>query len=381
MKGATWAFILVLSLSCAMRAYALEQKPILSILDLRISGVSKSDADVLIDFLSSHLLESGEYTLVDRSQREAVLKEIEFSQSDCTDEACQLQIGKLLSANQIVVGSIGKLEQTYLLNLQIVDVETGRLLKAVSGQYESMEEMIANARSLVRSLIETEESAARQAITAKKEQPEVEKQPPTPERQPSAPATAAPAVQARARTVPRDSASAIRRTFTLNVKGNLNAQLSAVDGYGAKTQLGGEAAVDVLFPVTGWLGLGVSAGWLGAMPSEMNGGFGYRAYSGGFLGFTAEASAPLATWTKAGTLRGGGRLGVIAGVAGYGGTGLVFFFPSLGLDGFLRFTPAALPFLDIGVTLPLRVYFRKDLQFSGSAGLGMSIAVSTGRAR
>jgi hypothetical protein len=169
--------------------------------------------------------------------------------------------------------------------------------------------------------------------------------------------------------------------LSINLSGSGNAQLSAVDGYGAKTQFGGEAAVDVLFPVTGWLGLGVSAGWLGAMPSNMNGGFGYRAYSGGFLGFAAEASALLATWTKVGTLRGGGRLGGTANVAVYQNAGLVFFFPSLCLDGILSFTPAALPFLDIGVTLPLRVYFRKDFQFSGSAGLGISVAVSTGRAR
>ena len=167
--------------------------------------------------------------------------------------------------------------------------------------------------------------------------------------------------------------------FTTSLSGSENAQLSAVEGYGAKAQLGGEAAVDVLFPATAWLGLGVSAGWLGAMPSDMNGGFGYRAYSGGVVGFVAEASAPIAPLQSTETVRGGVRLGGLANVAVYPNAGLAFFFPSLALDGFLRFTPAALPFLDIGVTLPLRVYFRRDFQFSGSAGLGMSIAVSTGR--
>ena len=167
--------------------------------------------------------------------------------------------------------------------------------------------------------------------------------------------------------------------LSISLAGSGNAQLSAVDGYGAKTQFGGEAAVDVLFPATAWLGLGVSAGWLGAMPSDMNGGFGYRAYSGGFLGFVAEASGLLASWKNVGTLRGGGRLGALANVAVYSDAGLAFFFPSLALDGFLRLTPAALPFLDFSVTVPLRVYFRRDFQFSGSAGLGMSIAVSTGR--
>ncbi len=152
-KSLKRGFAVVLALCCVLGAHAEQPKPILSILDLKTSGVSKTDADVLLDYLSSDVVESGEYTVIDRSQRETVLKEIEFSQSDCTDEACQLRIGKLLSANRIVIGSVGKLEQTYLLTLKMVEVETGRLLKAVSGQYKGMGEMIAEGKNLVRSLV------------------------------------------------------------------------------------------------------------------------------------------------------------------------------------------------------------------------------------
>jgi hypothetical protein len=153
MENVRKAIIAVLLLCCALCAHAQQARPILSILDLRTSGVSKADADVLLDYLSSHVVESGEYTVIDRSQRETVLKEIEFSQSDCTDEACQLRIGKLLSANRIVIGSVGKLDQVYLLNLKMIEVETGRLMKAVSGRYESMGKMIGDGGTLVASLI------------------------------------------------------------------------------------------------------------------------------------------------------------------------------------------------------------------------------------
>lgn len=164
--------------------------------------------------------------------------------------------------------------------------------------------------------------------------------------------------------------------FTLEVSGSANTQISAIEGFPAKAQLGGEAALDVLFPVTGWLALGGSAGVMGTSASDMRGGFGYRSWAGGFLGFVAEASAPLASWKYVGALRGGGRLGLLANIAGYGNTSLAFFFPSLALDGFLAWSPAALPFLDIGLTLPLRVNFRRDMQFSGSAGLGLTVAVT-----
>ena len=39
-------------------------------------------------------------------------------------------------------------------------------------------------------------------------------------------------------------------------------------------------------------------------------------------------------------------------------------------------TPAALPFLDIGLAIPLRVNFRRDMRFSGSVGLGLTVAVT-----
>jgi hypothetical protein len=163
--------------------------------------------------------------------------------------------------------------------------------------------------------------------------------------------------------------------FTVAVSGGVNCQLSSALGYGPKYQLGGEAAADVLFPVTPWLSIGPSAGVLGANASNLDGGFGYRSYLGGFLGAAAAADAPLATWPYVGALRAGGRLALLANVAMYGSTTLAFFFPSLGLDGTLSFVPAKLPFLRFGLTVPLRVYFRRDFEFSGSAGIGLSVAV------
>jgi hypothetical protein len=164
--------------------------------------------------------------------------------------------------------------------------------------------------------------------------------------------------------------------FTVAVSGSVNGQLASAPGYGPKAQLGGEAAVDVLFPAAPWLRIGLSAGVLGANASNLDGGFGYRSYLGGFIGAAAEADAPIAKWPYGGTLRAGGRVALLANVATYGNTTLAFFFPSLGLDGTLSFVPARMPFLRLGLTVPLRVYFRRDFQFSGSAGVGLGVSIT-----
>ena len=240
-----------LALCCTLGAHAQQSKPILSILDLRTSGVSKADADVLLDYLSSHVVESGEYTVIDRSQRETVLKEIEFSQSDCTDEACQLRIGRLLSASRIVIGSVGKLEQIYLLNLKIIEVETGKLLKAVSGQYESMGKMIGDGKSLVRSLIgQADRAETARASAATKETTPADA---TSSAVPTVPAKTAPVV--RAAPVDSSRAALARARF---MKGGYSFALPG---------LGQIANGNTLLGTLGYVGYKASQGGLPTNPA------------------------------------------------------------------------------------------------------------------
>ncbi|MCX7040854.1 MAG: hypothetical protein NT005_17180 [Spirochaetes bacterium] len=252
--GSKRACFVVLTLCCTLGAHAEQPKPILSILDLRTSGVSKADADVLLDYLSSHLVESGAYTIIDRSQRETVLKEIEFSQSDCTDEACQLRIGKLLSANRIVIGSVGKLDQIYLLTLKMIEVETGKLLKAVSGKYKSMGEMISDGKDLVRRLLDPAGGAEVTEQPAKA----AEKAPPAAE----PPAKTAPVV----RTAPVDpSRAALARARFM--KGGYSFALPGLGQIANGNALRGLLYLGIEVGTFGYFGYKASQGGLPTNPS------------------------------------------------------------------------------------------------------------------
>ena len=165
--------------------------------------------------------------------------------------------------------------------------------------------------------------------------------------------------------------------LTIGLSGNVNAQLSAVQDYGAKFQLGGEAAVDVLFPVNPWLAIGPSAGVLGANASDLDGGFGYRSYLGGIPGGgspggrAAQELAVRRDSARRGQARPARAMSPPTTARASRSSS-----PVSALDGTLSFVPAGLPFFRFGLTLPLRVYFRRDFQFSGSAGLGLGIAIA-----
>ena len=94
-----------------------------------------------------------EFDVLDRSQRDNILKEIEFSLSDCADESCQLEAGRMLTADIIIVGSIGKVGTRLALNVQLIDVETGATKSSAANIYASMDALVDGLRILVASLI------------------------------------------------------------------------------------------------------------------------------------------------------------------------------------------------------------------------------------
>ena len=92
--------IVLLFLAVLVPAFT-QDKPIITVLDFSTDGVSENEMRSIISLLSSALFQTQEFTVIDVSERERLLKELEFSVSDCTDESCLLEVGRMLSAEGI----------------------------------------------------------------------------------------------------------------------------------------------------------------------------------------------------------------------------------------------------------------------------------------
>ena len=65
--------------------------------------------------------------LVERDQLDAVLEEQEFALSDLVDTSKAIEIGKLLTANYIVTGSVIEMSNSVVIFGRIINVETGEI--------------------------------------------------------------------------------------------------------------------------------------------------------------------------------------------------------------------------------------------------------------
>jgi tetratricopeptide (TPR) repeat protein len=116
--------------------------PLVAVLDFRVENLPAADGKLIVDLLSSALIGTRRFRVLDRGQQENILKEIEFSYSGCVDERCQLQIGRMLAAEKIVVGSLGRVGGRYILNVRLLQVESGEALASSYQVFASLEDLV-----------------------------------------------------------------------------------------------------------------------------------------------------------------------------------------------------------------------------------------------
>ncbi|MBK8395910.1 MAG: hypothetical protein IPL26_11820 [Leptospiraceae bacterium] len=82
---------------------------------------------VVLEKLTHELVKSGTYQVIERSKIDSVLKEQSLLLSGIISEDVSIKIGKLLSADGVVVGSIIEENQYTTIITRIVDTESGKI--------------------------------------------------------------------------------------------------------------------------------------------------------------------------------------------------------------------------------------------------------------
>jgi TolB-like protein len=86
-----------------------------------------------------HPISSNEkYTVLEGNLRDKVIEEINFQQGKYTDIKSAVKIGKLLGANQIVIGSYQINNDKIKITSRIVNVETGKIIENSTIDYEDL---------------------------------------------------------------------------------------------------------------------------------------------------------------------------------------------------------------------------------------------------
>lgn len=141
--------------------------------------------------------------------------------------------------------------------------------------------------------------------------------------------------------------------------------------YTAKLQasgaLRGSIELPLFFPVSLELALQLHD----TFASSLSGGWGYRSYWGWGARLAAGFALPLRSSSADRTVKAGAFVGASGNYDRYTWTHLFFFYSGLFLEPFLEFHFTALKRQSFSLIMPIDYFFRKDLRFSGSVGIGL----------
>ena len=99
--------------------------------DLSPPGSVQSDLGELLSARVIQTLSEGSgYTVVERNRLVLALEELRLGTETFADENTGLRIGRLVGAQLMVFGGYQVIEEKMRLDLRLVEVETGRILKA-----------------------------------------------------------------------------------------------------------------------------------------------------------------------------------------------------------------------------------------------------------
>ncbi|MEN6621069.1 MAG: CsgG/HfaB family protein [Smithella sp.] len=109
-------------------------KKTLAIVDFEvIKGTEREAGRVTMEGLTSALIDSGQFTVLERSKLKAIMNELELSLSGLAKESHDKAAGKLLIADLILTGTLSEnITGEWDINLRLVNVRTGQAISAVA---------------------------------------------------------------------------------------------------------------------------------------------------------------------------------------------------------------------------------------------------------
>ena len=110
--------------------------PSVAVLDFEANGIPDYEAETLTERLRSEIANTNAFRITDRKLLDKIINEQALQQSGCTTDECSAEIGQLLGAQYMISGAIGKLGETFTVDVKLVSVSTGAAERTKTASYK-----------------------------------------------------------------------------------------------------------------------------------------------------------------------------------------------------------------------------------------------------
>ena len=102
-----------------------ETRPTVAILDFEGQGIGVQEVQTLTERMHTEIGNTNAVRLIERKAIESIMAEQGLAQSGCVSDECAAEVGQLLGVQFMINGLIGKLGDSYTIDVKMFSVETG----------------------------------------------------------------------------------------------------------------------------------------------------------------------------------------------------------------------------------------------------------------
>jgi len=119
------SLLLIILISLNIFIYSKER---IAVLDFSAIDLKKSIADTIREIIVTTIADYGIYELVERSQIDKLIGELNMTGSEDFEDETVIEIGKLAKAKIVLAGVVSKLGSKYIINVRGIEVDSGKIL-------------------------------------------------------------------------------------------------------------------------------------------------------------------------------------------------------------------------------------------------------------
>ena len=102
-----------------------DTRPTVAILDFEGQDISIQEVQTLTERMRTEIGNTNAVRLIERKAIESIMAEQGLAQSGCVTDECAAQVGQLLGVQFMINGSIGKIGDSFTIDVKMFSVETG----------------------------------------------------------------------------------------------------------------------------------------------------------------------------------------------------------------------------------------------------------------
>ena len=145
----TFTFLIILNLS-----FPKNDRFVVSILDFNGEDINPKLLKMCYQRLETSLIESNKFMVIEKGQRDEILKEQKFQASGICNDECVVEIGQLVGAEYLMLGEIIEFSGLYQIDIKIINVEKGNVEEKVTeeifgGIKELLQAMEQSSRKII----------------------------------------------------------------------------------------------------------------------------------------------------------------------------------------------------------------------------------------